>query len=728
MHASSDETFGASFREIAQLVNLTTLGEDQDTISTAVKSWFETPASGNWTIVIDNLDDIELQSRHYIPVRHGEILFTTRDKRILGHPGLVPARAGIEVSRMSEKEGMETFNRIVGSEGDVSHLAARQLLTLLDGLPLAIAQAAAYIRTTHMPTTHYLALFQESEKNQQELLSEPLPAALRNDKAGLTRAVMTTWQLSVERMEQESPLSVKTLQILSFLDPDNLPSSLIEACLRPETGSHFKLLAPLVNFGLLTQLGASGYRLHRLVGLWTRVKMSSDVKHQRIDQALGLMDSCFPWGSFTHVTKYIGMLPHAVSILDHIGSNFSKFGASWELQQNVAHFLRGVGRLHLAMKHARLSLGQEKVFEQDEAKQYFSRLTMGNIYYSMAEYTSAIDEYQLALDGQEKVLGKDHRSTLGTVHNMAVVFRDQGEYDKALEWYQRALDGTEKVLGKDHLGTLGTVQNMATVFQDKGEYDKALEWYHRALDGREKVLGKDHPGILRTVQNMANVFQKKGDYDKALGWYQRSLDGMEKVLGKDHPDTLGAVQNMANVFQKKGEYDKALEWYQRALDGREKVLGKDHPDTLTTVHNMAIVFRNKGEYDKALEWCQRALDGREKVLGKDHPGTLGAVQNMANVFQNKGEYDKALEWCQRALDGREKVLGKDQPDTLTTVHNMAIVFRNKGEYDKALEWYQRALDGQEKALGRGHPKTVNTANAMASLKSLRSQDRSLPGY
>ena len=145
---------------------------------------------------------------------------------------------------------MEMFNRIVGSEGDVGCPAVGKLLTLLDGLPLAIAQAAAYIRTTHMPTTQYLALFQESEKNQQELLSEPLPAALRNDTNDLTRAVMTTWQLTVHRIEQESPLSIRTLQILSFLDPDNLPPSLIEACYFSKTGSHFKQLAPLLNFGL----------------------------------------------------------------------------------------------------------------------------------------------------------------------------------------------------------------------------------------------------------------------------------------------------------------------------------------------------------------------------------------------------------------------------------------------------------------------------------------------
>ena len=591
MHGSSDEAFGASFREIAQLVHLPPSCEDQDTLLKTVKSWFETPASGSWTIVIDNLDDIELQSRQYIPVRHGEILFTTRDRRIIGHPGFVPAGAGIEVSRMSDEEAMAAFCRIVGSEEPLLCPATGPLLTLLDGLPLAIAQAATYIRATHMPTANYLSLFQKSEEHQQALLSEPLPAALQNDKNDLSRAVMTAWALTVQKIEQESPLSIKLLQIMSFLDPDNLPSSVIEVALSTEVENHFKQLAPLLNFGLLTCLESSNYRLHRLVSMWARVKMSPEVKHQCIDRVIVLMSRCFPSESFHNVTKYMGMLPHALSILDHVASGGSKFGSelAWELQGNVIHFLHRIGQRDLAMQYARLSLSQEKVFEQDEPKRYISRSRLGDIYHSMAEYATAINEYRQALDGLEMTLGKNHPSTLATVDKMARVFQHKGEYDKALKWYQRALNGKEIALGKDHPDTLRTVNNMAMVFQDKGEYGKALEWYQRALNGNEIALGKDHPDTLGTVNNMAMVFQDKGEYDKALEWYQRALDGCEMALGKDHLDTLGTVNNMAMVFQHKGEYAKALEWYQRALDGCEMALGKGHPNTIITAKNIATL-------------------------------------------------------------------------------------------------------------------------------------------
>jgi hypothetical protein len=144
-----------------------------------------------------------------------------------------------------------------------------ELLVLFDGLPLAIAQAAAYIRTTHMDPAHYLALFQKGEENLEEFLSKSLPATIRNQENDVSRAVMTTWSLTVNRIQQDNPLSIQLLQLMSFLDPENIPSSLIQAAL-PDTENGYDRLVPLLNFALLTQLGSSDYRLHRLVGFWTR--------------------------------------------------------------------------------------------------------------------------------------------------------------------------------------------------------------------------------------------------------------------------------------------------------------------------------------------------------------------------------------------------------------------------------------------------------------------------
>jgi tetratricopeptide (TPR) repeat protein len=567
-----------------------------------VKTWLESPSSREWVLVIDNLDDIDLKVNKYIPVGRGTILFTTRDKRLIGHEGYLSPNEGVNLAAMSDQEALETFRTLLGVDTSVSapdSEISRQLLVHFDNLPLAIAQAAAYIRETGMTPLEYLELFKNCESNQQTLLSECVRTIVDNadfeGSAGASRAVMTTWKITVAKIEETSPDSVRLLEILSFLGPEEIPQELIKGIpfLQSDQLLLHNTIKPLLSFALLYRLENSDYRIHRLVAASIRAQLAQQDKEKHLETAVNLMLQEIPEDPRGAMQKCRQLLPHALATLDYtaVGHRYPDFEVHCDLKHNVGSVLDVTG-----------------------------------------EYRGALEWYQRALDGYEKTLGKDNPSTLRTFHNMAIVFDNQGEYDKALGWYQRALDGYEKTLGKDHLSTLDTVHGMAILFDTQGECDKALGWYQRALDGFEKTLGKNHPSTLNTVHNMANVFQRQGEYGKALEWYQRALDNYEKTLGKNHPSTLDTVHNMANVFQRQGEYGKALEWYQRALDGKEKTLGKDHPSTLNTVHGMAILFDNQGECDKALGWYQRALDGFEKTLGKNHPSTLRTRQEMTTCL------------------------------------------------------------------------------------------------
>jgi tetratricopeptide (TPR) repeat protein len=676
-------------------------------------------------MVIDNLDDLDLIIARYIPVRRGTILFTTRDSRIIGHPRYLPSESGVGIREMSDEEAFETFSRLLGGDGAATDReTSKLLLDSFEKLPLAIAQAAAYIRETRISLGKYLELFQECEQNQLELLSQALPDALAvvpiGSESPTARTVMMTWKITIDKIQRDSPLSFKLLQLMSFLDLAEISEELIKSAsfLENESPVQFsKAVASLLSFALLYRLESSKYRLHRLVSFWMRVQMDLEADGEdNLISAMQLAYNGFPAMLMDDYSKCTQCLPHAIATLEHTGRKNLTVELRWDLQMVVGLALAAKADYATAMEWYKRALdGYEKTFGIDHPSTLSTVHYIGSVFDGQGEYGKALDWYQRALDGKEKTLGMNDHSTLNTVNNMATVFDSQGEYHKALEWYQRALDGREKTLGMDHPDTLDTVNNMALVFDNQGEYRKALEWYQRALDGKEKTLGMDHPSALDTVNNMAVVFHSQGEYRKALEWYQRALDGQEKILGMDHPSTLNTVLNMAVVFLSQGEYRKALEWYQRALDGYEKTFGLGHPNTLSTVHNMGLVFYEQGEYGKALGWYQRALDGSEKTLGMDHPNTLSTVNNVGLVFNKQGEYGKALEWYQRALDGKEKALGMDHPNTLETVDNMGSVFNKQGEYGKALEWYQRALDGREKTLGMDHPDTLETVDNMGSV-------------
>jgi hypothetical protein len=296
IHSNSDHTFNASYLEIGQRAGLRGDDDDNDTQLRRVKLWLESSASGNWTMVIDNLDDLDsLIIMRCIPVRRGTILFTTRDARIIGHPRYLPSQAGVEIGEMSDQEAFETFSRLLGAATDWK--TTKLLFDRFEKLPLAIAQAAAYIRETGISLGKYLELSEECERNQQELLNQALPNAIESESA--TRAVMTTWKITINKIQRESPLSFKLLQLMSFLDPEKIPEELIRSAsfLENESTVHFsKALALLLSFALLSRLESSNYRLHRLVGFCFRVQMNLEESEgeKHLKSAMELVYNSFP--------------------------------------------------------------------------------------------------------------------------------------------------------------------------------------------------------------------------------------------------------------------------------------------------------------------------------------------------------------------------------------------------------------------------------------------------
>ncbi|KAI5841718.1 hypothetical protein BZA05DRAFT_344772 [Tricharina praecox] len=687
IHGESHEAFNMSYLELGKEAAIdghgTTRGEPSRQGLGEVKKWLDSPASGNWIMIIDNFDDIDSYPEKYLPIQRGAILYGTRDGAIVLNRAYVPPDAGVDINAMTEAEGVEMFSKLLSIDEAPSHHIF-ELLSHLEKLPLAIEQAAAFIRVTRVGVLAYMEMFKECERNQRELLEEQLPST-NLDRRPESRAVMTTWRLTFSKIQDTSPDSVKLLEYMSFLSSDDISEELLRGLpfLSNQSDVRFKkAFGPLISFALIYKLESPSFRLHRLVGLYIRTKMDSDDPHRRnhlLKIISEMLSNNFPHDMFGNYARCLYLFPHAAAVVSHDGN------------ATISNPPRNLKIL--------LSL-----FMLDKG-----------------DFPGALVGLQKQLDLWENTLGKEHPDTLRIVSYMAIGFLYLADYDKALVWYQRALDGREKALGKDHLHTLNTITDMAGVFKLQRDYDKASLFYQRALEGKEKILGKDHADTLDTVTDMADMFTSQGNHGKALEWYQWALDSREKIHGKDHPDTLRTVSDMACVFTSQGNYGKALVWYQWALDGREKTLGKDHRDTLDTVHDMADVFTFHGDRDKALVWYQRALEGKEKILGNDHLDTLGTVTDMALLFTSWGDYGKALMWYQRALDSKEKTLGKDHPDTLDTARDMAALFTVQGDRDKALVWYQRVIDGYEKVLGHEHPTTLR---AIASVTNILDWKRS----
>ncbi|ERF75445.1 hypothetical protein EPUS_00238 [Endocarpon pusillum Z07020] len=752
LNAASEAALKRSMRsmaervlEVAEYEKL----EDEQTIL-RVRRWLSETINTRWLLIFDNYDDPDLfDIRKYYPyAAHGSIITTTRlpdqisGKRVHVRP----------LEHISESlQVLETRSERPNVKDSVP---ARRLAERLEGLPLALATAGAYLQKSTLSFEQYL---QEYEKRWN--LSPRRPLQLQEYR---NRTLYTTWDLSYICLKNDDPNAAKLLRLLAYFDHQNLWYELFQAGLNNSLPSWLlditsnlidfeEIMRVLVEYCFVeTQWTTKSYSMHACVHDWTLASLNKMVDSESYWYAFDCVAHSIDgeWELLGHL-RHARLAAHAArlghdhfvqaGLLDIIADGRA------EKVEDIAQLLQKQFRLEAAaVMHQRALAGYEKALGPDHTSTLDTVNNLGILYRDQGKLDEAEEMYMRALAGKEKALGPNHTSTLGTVHNLGLLYRNQGKLDEVEEMYMRALAGKEKALGPNHTSTLGTVHNLGLLYRNQGKLDEVEEMYMRALAGKEKALGPNHTSTLDTVHNLGLLYNNQGKLDEAEEMYMRALAGKEKALGPNHTSTLGTVNNLGLLYRNQGKLDEAEEMYMRALAGKEKALGPNHISTLNTVNNLGLLYYDQGKLDEAEEMYMRALAGKEKALGPNHTSTLGTVHNLGLLYRNQGKLDEVEEMYMRALAGKEKALGPNHTSTLDTVHNLGLLYndqgkldeaekipnhtstlgtvhnlgllyRNQGKLDEAEEMYMRALAGKEKALGPDHTSTLDTVHNLGLL-------------
>ena len=332
IHADSEARFTQDYTNLAKIASLPPDLKGEDLLI-AVKQWIELQT--NWVLVLDNADDLKLFKKPYsatleqqpytpdllqfVPRTQTEtILWTSRDSSILG--SLVGVQRGIEVGSMTDQEAWELLSSTCG-RSDVSQPSEeeRELLRLLEKLPLAIVQAGAYMRKTKVSIQQYLKSFSESESRQSNLLSYEFQDTHRLE---VPNSVMRTWLISMDRIAKESACSATILNTIVFFDNKGIPFELVKAAAGPNFSEEEILLAAgrLTEYSFLRVQKATDEQLptydqHRLVNLATRQVLTETQTRSFSSKALQIMDSLFPSGTYETWESCILYLPHTLKAL-----------------------------------------------------------------------------------------------------------------------------------------------------------------------------------------------------------------------------------------------------------------------------------------------------------------------------------------------------------------------------------------------------------------------------
>ncbi|EED13534.1 kinesin, putative [Talaromyces stipitatus ATCC 10500] len=703
VHGSNPTRFEQGYRNIASVAKVPGFDDPEANILQLVTKWLCDETNGSWLMVLDNADDNDTFFKtsgenvplvDYLPcVLHGSILITSRNqivaRNIVGPRGQV-----IPVKPMSTHDAITLLRtRIEVDQSCVSE--AKLLVEALECIPLAIAQAGAYIsnRSPRMTVSSYLELFQQSETNQEHLLNYDEAHDLRRDRS-VRYPVITTWQISFDQIHHIYPKATDLLALMSMFDRQGIPEELVSEGM--DRLQFEDAIALLISFSLIqVEIGGRLFELHRLVQLSVRQWLKKQGRlHQLVKQSLRVMKAVFPSGDYQTSASCHMLLPHfkeTIYFTKKLDDNDQLNIAS--IASRCGWHLYLMGKYEEAeVMHRRAVTMHEKVLGAEHPDTLVSVSHLGLVLRRQVKYKEAEAMHRRAVTYHEKMLGAEHPNTLASISHLGLVLESQGKYKEADTMHQQALDGREKVLGAEHPDTLTSVSYLGSVLQSQGEYEKAEAMHRRALAGREKVLGAEHPDTLISISLLGSVLQSQGQYEEAEAMHRQALASREKVLGAEHPSTLASISHLGLVLHSQGKYKEADTMHQQALAGREKVLGAEHPDTLASISHLGSVLHSQGEYEEAEAMHRQALASREKVLGAEHPETLASISHLGSVLQSQGQYEEAEAMHRRALASREKVLGTEHPDTLASISHLSSVLSRQGKCEEAKAMHRRALE------------------------------------
>jgi tetratricopeptide (TPR) repeat protein len=555
-------------------------------------------------------------------------------------------------------------------------------LALLDGLPLAISQAGAYLQESGVGLTTYLKFYgqQWSELMESNDLTDT-PLHEYPD-----RSVWTTWAISYQAIRDRDEATANLLVLCSFLDNRDLWHGLFATACRISpvaaqmlsgwigeiATSEVKFsgaMKLLRNYSLVEEVSETrSYATHPVVHQWAHHSQGKCVATKLSRLAVVAVGCSVPANTVRdYSTLQRRLLPHAEAYSRQIVES----KASWR------------GRAE------RDSDGV--VDESGEQKTVLNAvLLVGLLYADQGKLREAEKMYERALRGYEEALGPTHTSTLGTVSNLGNLYADQGKLGEAEKMYERALRGREEVLGPSHTSTLDSIHCLGTLYKNQGKLGEAEQMYERALRGYEEALRPTHTSTLGTVNNLGNLYKIQGKLGEAEKMYERALRGNEEALGPTHTSTLQTVNNLGLLYADQGKLGEAEKMYERALRGREEALGPTHTSTLDSIHSLGILYTDQGKLGEAEKMYERALRGYEalgNVLVQQYLPALNTFENMGDLYLRQSETAKAQAMYARALSGLSTVLGQSSKrcvDLVAKIENLSQRNEEREAYPELL--------------------------------------------
>ncbi len=605
---------------------LATDTDDPELAAQEFLAWLE-PTPGRpacrWLIVLDDVTDPADLNKLWPPTGPtGRVLVTTRrkDAALIGRH-----RHLVEVGLFTVTEAIDYLTRVLADHGRTEPID--QLTALahdLGRLPLALAQAAAYLVDAGLSCAAYRTLLADRATTLAAVSPDTLPD-------GQTHTVAAAWDLSVDRADTLRPagLARPMLQLAAFLDPNGIPQDVLTSVpvlihlgrdrasdhtaatgkvaqalralhrlnLRRHRGGDHPIstdeavgaLRALHRLSLITHTPDTPHqavRVHQLIQRAMRDRLAPDQYNQLARTAAGALTAA--WPSIDRDTQLAHALWANTDALTHNAQN-----ALWQPDA------------HDVLFRAARSLRES------------------------GQASTAGTRYQHIADTAHQLLGPNHSDTLYARHELARCLGEAGDAAGAAAAYEQLLADRERVRGLDP-GTLVARADLARWRREAGDAAGATTVLEQVLADATQMLGPHHDTPLGIRITLAQWRGEAGDVAGAVAAFEQLLADTLLVLGPNQPGILMCRAELARWRGEAGDAAGAVTALEQVLAEAMQLVGPGSAVTLGCRHFLARWRGEAGDVAGAVAGFEELLEHNVRVLGPHHPGTLMARRDLAH--------------------------------------------------------------------------------------------------
>jgi tetratricopeptide (TPR) repeat protein len=705
---SSREAILAGFAQAAQVVGAAGPAADLATNSGEVAAghfvtWLASTRR-SWLLIIDDLGQVTDLDGLWPGGPAGQVVITTR---------LPAAKIGrdariIPVTGFSRRESLEYLNGRLNAYPD-QRIEALDLAEDLNGLPLALAQAAAVMLTRDQDCRQYRALFAE---RRNHMTGTPV--------GGVSAAVLATWSIACECAHELAPsgLAWPALALAAMLDEYGIPGEALTspaACAyitgHPSTAGGAdqnivrRAIGNLAKADLVTIDPATAVRTVRMHPS-ARTAVRAFIPQAELEQViLAAADALVETWTEDGGAELDQAMRDCTAALCEVDS-----GPLWKPEAHPVLFRAGMSfdgsglaDAAIAYWHAMVATST-RLLGPAHADAVTARDRLAASYESAGRTGDAIVVFASALTDRERNLGQDHPDTIAARGRLGHAYASAGR-PEAVATYERTVADSDRVLGPGHPGTLSARSALSDAYLEAGRSKDAIVCCQMLVTDAERLLGATDATAIAARNSLAEAFAAASQSKDAIEQYKRVLAAQEATLGRDHPDAVTARANLASALRRAGKTKDAIEQYARVLTDRERLTGPDNLDTIAARASLAFGYRTAGQLREAIRAYEQALAARERVQGPDHKDTRIARTQLAATCQQAGRLTDAIAHYERALADAERVQGPSDIEALTDRCSLAATLFAAGRLLEAVTMLQQAKADCERNLGPDHPLT-----------------------